>query len=174
MTWSADAIDGARAAAIPWVVAGMHTPCLSIGVYNCASGPDIANLLLSKKVDLVLSGHEHFYQRTKQLSTGTGCPGITGDSYNALCVKDRDNSLVKGAGTIFATVGTGGVPLRSLNPADTETPYFAAYSGLNTNPSHGLIELHFTATSLTGQFVATQGIFTDSFSIVADGTESDR
>ncbi len=48
----------------------MHKPCLSLGEYACDIGADLTNLLLSKKVDLVLSGHEHIYQRSKQLGAG--------------------------------------------------------------------------------------------------------
>jgi hypothetical protein len=36
--WTAAAIDGARAADVPWVVVGMHKPCLTIGVYTCGAG----------------------------------------------------------------------------------------------------------------------------------------
>lgn len=167
--WTAAAIDGARAASIPWVVASMHMPCISIGQYGCAAGADITNLLLSKKVDLVLNGHEHMYQRSKQLSLAAGCTGITPGSYNPSCVRDSDNSLTKGAGTVISTVGTGGVTLRDVFPADSEAGYFAASSGLNSNPSHGIVDLQFTATSLTSRFVATQGAFTDEMSIVASG-----
>ena len=47
----------------------MHKPCLSMGEYACDPGADLVNLLLQKKVDVVLSGHEHIYQRTKQLGS---------------------------------------------------------------------------------------------------------
>lgn len=167
--WTAAAIDGARAASIPWVVAAMHMPCISMGQYGCTAGTDVINLLVSKKVDLVLNGHEHIYQRSKQLSVAAGCTGIAAGFYNASCVRDSDNSLVKGAGTVISTVGTGGVPLRDVFPADAEAGYFAASSGLNSNPSHGLVDLQFTATSLTSRFVATQGGFTDELTIVASG-----
>src|SRR3954467_3720883 len=66
--WASDAIDGARTSSIPWVVVGMHKPCISMGIYSCDTGADLTNLLLSKKVDLVLNGHEHMYQRSKQLA----------------------------------------------------------------------------------------------------------
>lgn len=171
-TWTSNAIDSARASGIPWVVVGMHTPCLSVGQYPCASGEGIANLLLSKKVDLVLNGHEHLYQRSKQLATATGCTGITTDVYNPACVRDADNSLAKGAGTVFTTLGTGGVALRDVNTADPEAPYFAAWSGLNSNPSHGLLDLQFSATTLTAGFLATDGSFTDSFSIAPAGSNT--
>ena len=43
----------------------MHKPCLSMGQLRAATiGPDLLHLLVSKRVDLVLSGHEHLYQRT--------------------------------------------------------------------------------------------------------------
>jgi hypothetical protein len=66
--WTASAIDGARAAGIPWVIVGMHKVCLSTGSSTCSEGigNDINNLLISKKVDLVLQGHDHSYQRSKQ------------------------------------------------------------------------------------------------------------
>lgn len=167
--WTAAAIDGARSASIPWVVAAMHTPCISIGLYSCVAGSDVTNLLLSKKVDLILNGHEHHYQRSKQLSVAAGCMGLLPGVYNSSCVRDEGNSLAKGAGSVFTTVGTGGVGLRDVNPADPEAPYFAAYSGLNQTPSHGLLDLKFTATAMDAGFVATNGAFTDSFSVVSTG-----
>ena len=42
--WTAAAIDGARAANIPWVVVGVHKPCISLGQYACDVGADITNL----------------------------------------------------------------------------------------------------------------------------------
>jgi PKD repeat protein len=168
--WTAAAIDGARAASIPWVVAAMHTPCISIGVYGCVAGPDITNLLLSKKVDLVLNGHEHHYQRSRQLSVAAGCPGLQPGTYTAACVRDGDNALTKGAGTVYTTVGTGGTALRDVNTADPETPYFAAYNSLNINPSHGLLDMKFTATTLDAGFIATNGTFTDAFSVASAGS----
>ena len=70
--WTANAIDGARTASIPWVVVGMHKPCITVGMYTCESGADLFNLLVNKRVDLVLSGHEHTYQRSHQIAQGTG------------------------------------------------------------------------------------------------------
>lgn len=166
--WTAGAIDGARAAGIPWVVVGMHKPCLSTGQYTCEPGAAITNLLVEKKVDLVLSGHEHLYERTKQLGFGAGCSALVPASYNAACVVDSDSALGKGAGTVFATVGTGGVSLRNLNPTDPEAPYFANGSGLNYKPSYGSLALTATADSLSASFTSTAGgTFSDAFTIAA-------
>ena len=156
---------------IPWVGSVACTrPASPSGMYDCVAGPALTNLLLSKKVDLVLNGHEHHYQRSKQLATAAGCTGLQPNAYNPSCVRDPDNALDKDAGAVFATVGTGGRPLRNVNAADAEAPYFAAYSGLNSNPSHGLLDLQFTSTSMNAAFVATNGTYTDAFSIAPAGS----
>ncbi|HEY3436299.1 MAG TPA: PKD domain-containing protein [Actinotalea sp.] len=163
--WTAAAIDGARTASIPWVVVGMHKPCLSLGEYACDPGTDLVNLLLTKKVDLVLTGHEHLYQRTKQLALNAGCTGITPGVVNTACIVDSDNDLAHGAGTVFATVGTGGQSQRPVHLDDTELPYFAAASGSDT-ATWGLLDVRATATTLTAGFVRTVGgTFTDAFTI---------
>ncbi len=168
--WTAAAIDGARAAGIPWVVVSMHKPCLSVGEYPCDPGADLLNLLVSKKVDLVLTGHEHYYARTKQLALSGGCTAMTPGTYNAACVADADSALRKGAGTVFATVGTGGVELRDIGTTDSEAPYFAATSGSNQSPSFGFLDVDLTEETLQAQFVRTSGTFTDLFTI-APGVE---
>ena len=151
--WTSAAIDGARAAGIPWVVAGMHKPCLSVGQYSCEPGADLLNLFVSKKVDLVLSGHEHLYQRTKQLGTAPGCSALTPDAYVGACVADGDNDLVQGRGTTFVTAGTGGITLRDVNPSDAEAPYFASWSGLNANPTWGSLDVRVESDQLIGSFL---------------------
>ena len=94
--WAASAIDGARKSGIPWVVAGLHIPCLSMTARQCGSGADLLNLLVSKKVDLVLSGHNHLYERTKQLSLSGSCPRITPGTTSQGCVADGDTSMAQG------------------------------------------------------------------------------
>ena len=84
---------------------------------------------------------------------------------DADCIVDGDADLVKGAGTVFATVGTGGVDQRPVYPADTEAPYFAAASGLDT-ATWGVLDVQATATTLAATFQrASGGTFTDTFTI---------
>lgn len=167
-TWLSDAIDGAHARNDKWVVAGMHYPCLGIGKYGCTLGADVFNLLVEKKVDLVLNGHEHNYSRTYQLGYGVGCEGpaqLHNTSYDADCVRDRDGQVTPGAGTVFATVGTGGTTLRDLVWADPEAPYFAAASGLNASPSWGVLDIQASSTHLKARFVPAVGSFQDTITI---------
>lgn len=164
--WTAAAIDGARTAGIPWVVASVHKPCLSIGKYECDPGADITNLLVAKKVDVVLHGHEHVYQRTAQLALSTACTSITPGVLTPACIVDSDSTLVKGRGTVDATVGTGGQPLRSVNTADPEAGYFAAWSGSNAKPTYGVLSFTATRSTLSAAFLGTPGgTFTDAFTI---------
>ena len=171
--WAAEAIDGARDAAIPWVVVGMHKPCLSTGEYACDPGPDLLNLLVERRVDLVLMGHEHLYQRTAQLATGPSCPAIEPGMFTATCVADADSTMDKGAGTVFVTVGTGGRQLRELHPTDPEAPYFVANQGSGANGTWGSLEVTATRTGLAARFVRAAGDdFTDTFLISAASPET--
>jgi PKD repeat protein len=164
--WTSAAIDDARADGVPWVVVGMHKPCLSMGAYNCDPGADLLDLLVDKRVDLVLHGHEHLYQRSHQLATSASCPSLVPGTYSAGCVADADATMTKGAGTVFATVGTGGTPFRDINLSDSESRYFAAYSALNANPTWGSLDVTATATHLTAGFArASGGTFTDAFTL---------
>jgi hypothetical protein len=161
--WTAAAIDGARTAGVPWVVVGMHKPCLSMGAYNCDPGAAFINMLIDKRVDLVLSGHEHLYQRSHQIATSGACTAIVPGSYSAGCVadSDSDSTMTTEAGTVFAGAGTGGTPFRDINTSDTEAGYFAAFSALNANPTWGSLDVAATATQLTANFArAAEGNFT--------------
>ena len=155
--WLRRAVTGARAAGIPWVVVGMHKPCLSMGRYRCDPGPELVDLLLDTGVDLVVNGHEHLYQRSKPLALGTGCPTVRPGRFDADCL------ATDGAGgTTFVTVGTGGHELRVVNGGDRERRYFAASSGRNREPSFGSLDVRVTADRLTATFVPVgDGTFTD-------------
>ena len=164
--WLSSAIDSGRAAGAKWIIVTAHIPCWSVGSYNCPA-TDFSKLMLSKHVDLVLNGHEHAYMRTHQLASGvSGCATVPTGSYNAACVRDRDGSFAAGAGTVFATIGTGGTPLRTVNMGDSEAGYFAAVSGANRNPAQGFLDISVGEDKLSAKFVNTSGgSFTDAFSI---------
>jgi Calcineurin-like phosphoesterase len=164
--WTAAALDGARSRRIPWTVVGMHTPCLSVGKYDCQAGRDFTNLLIDKKADLVVTGHDHNYQRSHQLGRGQGCPALVPDTFSGGCLADSDSAMVQGAGTVFATVGTGGVGLYDVSGQDPESPYFAAWSGKNRDAALGTLDVTATAERLSARFVPAAGYtFTDSFEI---------
>ena len=164
--WLSNAIDGGRAAGAKWIIVSAHIPCWSAGTYGCPSS-DFYGLMLDKRVDLVLHGHEHGYMRSHQVAEGVpGCPTMPVGALDNDCIRDTDSNFVAGAGTVFATVGTGGQPLRDINLADPEAGYFAAVSGNNLNPAYGFLDLRVGEDTLIGDFVTTSGgPFSDSFTI---------
>jgi hypothetical protein len=175
--WTASAIDGARAAGIPWVIVGMHKVCLSTGSSTCLEGigNDIDNLLISKKVDLVLQGHDHSYQRSKQLAlNGSTCTAVVAETYNSDCVVNDGStgSYTQGAGTVINIVGTGGDEMTqygNIYTADGDKKYFTTYMGGNRNPRFGWVKVTVSASQLTAQFLGATDTsdYTDRYTITA-------
>lgn len=167
LAWLKDAISGARDAGIPWVVVGMHKPCITVGEYYCDVYQDLFTTLIEERVDLVLSGHDHSYQRSKQIATGPGCSEVTVDEFDPACVVDGGNALREGRGPVFVITGAGGAELYDIDPDDPEAGYFASTMGRNTPGNRsGMVELEITADRLDARFVgSTPGGFTDRFRI---------
>lgn len=164
--WTEAAIDGARSAEIPWTVVGMHKLCFSMGNYGCDAGEALTNLLISKNVDLVLTGHEHVYQRTHQLGMSNDCPFVAAETGKNECVVDSDNAMISGKGTVFTTVGVGGEGTKWVKDEDPEKPYFAAWSGSNKDPALGTLHVTATSTWMDVRFAPASGYtFTDAFTI---------
>ena len=164
--WLAATIDAARAAGIPWVIVGMHFPCLTAGQYQCATGSQLMNLLVDRRVDLVLMGHEHSYQRGKQLAIDPiSCPSIAGTGYQSGCVADdgMDGVYPKGAGSVGVIAGTFGRGLYTVSPTDPEAPYFAKLDA----SSHGFVQYTVTSDRIDASFRRIDGALTDVFSIVS-------
>lgn len=161
--WLAATIDDARTQNIPWVIVGMHKVCISAGNKSCEIGSELYDLLLDKQVDVILHGHDHDYQRSKQLTCATP------NSYRPECVIDdgADNHYPKGAGTVFVVNGnTGGSGLTDIDTGDSEIEYLTTWHGANsTDPGRGYTLFTLTNTQLTMTFIGTTTTYTDTFTI---------
>ncbi len=178
--WVSNTIDNARTSStIKWVVVGMHKVCISAGDQTCNIGPDLLNLMISKRVDLVLEGHDHSYQRSKQLALNTStCTGIATTKsfpiYNSNCVVNDGSAGVytPGAGTVVVIQGTFGAPLNTVNDTSVnggasaaEAPYFAELMGTNTpGNGHGFMQYTVSADRIDAKS-SFSGSFSDSFTI---------
>jgi hypothetical protein len=123
------------------------------------------NLLVEKRVDLVLQGHDHNYQRSKQLSLNTStCPAVPIGAYDPDCVVDdgTDDVYPKGTGTLFVIDGTFGMGLYPVSPNDPEAPYFARSDAT----SWGFTEYTVTADRIEARFLNSSGTFTETFTIL--------
>jgi hypothetical protein len=176
--WVSQTIDQARNVAhIPWVIVGMHEYCLVMGTTQCGEGQDLMNLLLTKNVDLILQGHRHNYQTSKQLALNTTtCKTLPLNYVEPSCIVNGTTNMSKGAGSVTVIVGTGGeTPLMSIPKTDPEQGYFRSWMASNVNQTWGITKFNVTATSLTEQFVPVtgqqgSGNFSDSFTITANGS----
>ena len=166
-TWTAEAIDGARSAGIPWVIMAMHKVCITTGSKSCQIGPDVLNLFLEKRVDLVLAGHDHDYQRSKSLAHSDSCPTLSPDSFNAACVAASGPTYPSGNGTVLVIQGTGGQGTDSVSSSDPEAGYFDSYTAC----CHGFVKYQVSESAIEGVFVNDDAPgFTDSFSIGPRGS----
>ncbi len=153
-----DAIAAARSAGIKWIIVGMHKNCISIGAKTCGAGTDIMRLLLDHKVDLILQGHDHNYQRSHQLTC------LTPGSFAAACVADSgsDGTYTKGAGSVILINGAFGRQLYGVNTRDSEADYFAK----SNSTTWGVTKYTVTESELRGQYLRSDGgSFADSFTI---------
>ncbi len=163
--WLSSAIDGARASGITWVIVAMHKPCISAGIYpTCIVGGDLMNLLIAKKVDLVLQAHDHNYQRSKQLTC------VTALQFSKACVANDGSSgtYTKGRGPVFVIAGTFGQEFYPINFSSPNVPYFATLGSVNTGMGHGFVKYTITADELIAQ-TDFRGSFSDSFHIIKPG-----
>lgn len=161
--WLSNTIDAARADGIPWVVVGIHKVCITAGVKPCEIGTDVVDLMIDKKVDLVLHGHEHNYQRSKQVT----CVEV--NRYRPECVADdgADGRYRQGAGLVWAVAGNfGGSGMYQVDHSDPEFGYLAAsVGGGDPGSGRGFLQIDADAQHLNVQFVGTTTSYHDSFSI---------
>ncbi len=178
--WVSSSIDAAKTSG-EWVVLAFHKPYLNAGSRHGSGGigPDVApaqeqavyNLALSKKVDLIIDGHEHNYMRGKQLALGSSCSGVTRGSYNAACVVDdgSDASYIKGAGSVqVINLGAGSInDGNGFNAGSGDAGFFAAHVNGTVN---GYMKYSVSDSSLTGTLLSNTGATLDSFTITQPDT----
>jgi putative Ig domain-containing protein/calcineurin-like phosphoesterase family protein len=132
----AGAIDDARAKGIPWTVVGMHID----GIHS----PDLTNMLVEKKVDLIIQGHDHGYKRGKQLALKPGtCPTVSYSDPDCVVDDGTDRVFSKGRGTITLVNGSFG-----------------------EGSPNGFTKFNMSADRIDAEFVNSTSSFTDTYSIV--------
>ncbi|QNN52275.1 metallophosphoesterase [Nocardioides mesophilus] len=162
--WLVRKIDRARAAGIPWVIVGMHYPCFSTGrAHGCDAGAPVMNLLVRKRVDLLLVGHNHLYERSKQIRLRTGCTSLRAGHFDRDCVVDNgaDNAYRAGRGLVQVTSGRVGGRYQGIDPNDPDRRWFVKAGDRTT----GWTKVAVTPRRLTATYVNTSGGMQDTFTI---------
>jgi len=125
------------ATAKPCVAAYFHHPLLSVGNYSGYSQvKPFYDALYAAHADLVLVGHDHNYQRYAKMD---------------------GSKVAKSDGLRQILVGTGGRSFYGISGSS------ALLEASNAN-THGVLKLTLSATGYSGDFVPSDGSYTDSFS----------
>jgi hypothetical protein len=164
--WLMASIDEAKSKGL-WTIVSMHKVCITVATKPCEVGAELFNLLLERKVDLVLQGHEHGYQRSKQLGLNADCPALEPNVYNASCVVDdgNDGSFTRGAGLVSIITAAFGRDPYEVDPSDPEAGYMATWMDDN-NESKGYMQFTVAKDKIDGHFINVTGPLTDRITIV--------
>ena len=161
--WLARQLREARAAG-QWLVVGMHLMCLSAGADHpgCDSGRAVHHLVLRGGTDLLLVGHNHLYERSKQLVLSGACPSVR-PRFGSDCVADggRDDAYARGAGTVQVTAGRFGGRRSAVDPEDPDRRWFVR----SRADTAGFLQVEVAAARLVARYVPTTGDVRDSFVI---------
>lgn len=142
--------DLAAAKGAEWIIAYLHAPPYSSNGFH-GSNPRaydaFAKILEDAGVDLVLTGHDHFYERTFALRGGR--------------VVSRANETTKGSGTVYVVTGGAGAGLyESL--VDPQPEWSATRAAV-----HHILQLEITPDRIDARVVPTGASgLSDSFAIV--------
>ena len=163
--WLQQAVLGARADGIPWVVVGMHKVCVTTSTKSCEVGESVMDWLLAPgRADLILQGHEHGVQRSHQLR----CVNV--DKSTPGCIVDTDGNHSQGRGGVILIGGSFGRDSYRQNPDDSEAGYFAAQMPGDESPDdeqQGVWQLDFSSSSLKAQWVGSTSAYKDAFVMAA-------
>jgi hypothetical protein len=147
-----------------WLVVGMHLTCLSAGADHpgCDSGRAVHTLALQHGVDLLLVGHNHLYERSKQLAVSRACP-VVRPRFGSACVADtgRDGAYARDAGTVQVTAGRFGGRPSAVDTDDPDRRWFVMSRAGTT----GFLQVELSADRLVARYVPSTGEVRDRFVI---------
>lgn len=151
-----------------WLIVIVHFPTYNVGNGHSAEeviGKKVKmlckDLLENSGVDLVLSGHEHSYQRTYFLKN---------DVIQQVGEKNSYYKTSKNDGTLYAVVGSSGSGVEKGDMTRPDKDKIAAWmfsndSSLGEKNKGGSLDLRIFNTRLEGRFVDEDGVVRDSFFI---------
>lgn len=169
----------------PWIVVYFHHPPYSKGSHNSDTDPEEVNMrqklvpiLERYKVDLVLSGHSHIYERSFLINGHYGTESTFSPSAHALssssakydgsansCLYIKKSTDTRN-GVIYAVVGSAG----QLGGTSTGYPHNAMSYSNSTNG--GLLVFEVENNRMDAKWVCADGVIRDNFTIMKNVNQS--
>lgn len=147
IAWARRDLAEARQRGQKWMIVMNHRP--EHGGKDRVLGAELVGLLEAGGVDLMLSGHTHFYKRTHLVRGGKIVQQNDASDYT----KTED-----GAGTVYIIAGTAG---SAYDRPPKNEPLTAYYLGAK----NGLVLVEIEGDTLKGQFLEVDGSSHDVFHI---------
>ncbi|MGZ8516565.1 MAG: purple acid phosphatase family protein, partial [Chitinophagaceae bacterium] len=171
----------------PWTIVYFHHPPYSKGSHNSdvdneeiKMRQNIVPILERYKVDLVLSGHSHIYERSFLINGHYGTESTFSPSLHALssssakyngsansCAYIKNTTDLRN-GIVFAVVGSAG----QLGGTSTGYPHNAMYYSNSTNG--GTLFFEVENNRLDGKWIGADGVIRDNFTIMKNVNKSSQ
>lgn len=146
-----------------WKIVYFHHPLTSDNYqdhYPETSAFDrVMGMMLQYKVDAVLTGHDHSYQRSYQFVSKDGA-----------FLADPNDRYVEDAGVAHMVIGTGGGNWQGFPANVPDAPYLARGYSIYTNPpvENGGVKVEVSASTLEFTYFNLDGEIMDHFEIGPD------
>ncbi len=182
MTWlKADLAAAQSDPAIAWIIVFMHHPPYTKGTHDSDTESDLTSIrqrlvpiLDNYRVDLVLSGHSHVYERTKLMKGHTGVSStFSPPTHNAPPANNeptpnfyyKSRTATANEGIMYIVCGSsGGRPPKGSIPN-----HLAMDESLDEG---GSLYLEVLGNQLVGKFIGTDATTKDQFTIIKTGPSS--
>ena len=169
----------------PWTVVYFHHPPYTKGSHDSDTDPEEVNMrqkivpiLERYKVDLVLSGHSHTYERSFLINGHYGTEATFSPSSHALssssakyngsansCIYIKQSTDSRN-GIVYAVVGSSG----QLGGTSTGYPHNAMYYSNSTNG--GALFFEVENNRLDAKWIGADGVIRDNFTIMKNVNQS--
>ncbi len=158
-----------------WTIVYWHHPPYSKGTHNSDTEIELRDmrnnivpLLETYKVDLVLNGHSHTYERSYFMHGHYGNESTfnssmivqTGDGNAVPYIKDATHN-----GTIYAVCGVGGQSSSSTTSGYPHNAMIKSFTSLN-----GSVALEITGDTMVYKFLKSDGTIPDQFKMIKPTT----
>jgi hypothetical protein len=159
---------------IDWIIVAVHrqmygSPTSAVG-HEDSDLIDAYHPLFQKYgVDLVLSGHNHYYERTYPLNYYSDEEEEDDGSDGPFITTREATNYLSPDGEIFITIGTGGESIFEFND---RKPYVVS----QFDEGYGFLDITITdgGKRLVGTFYANDGGIQDQFTVIKEEVEEDE